>query len=74
MKLKYLISIIFLLFVGFNLFFIYIELKDLKSKINTYNEIELTRLSLLDSQISKLNVLIVDLETLLKKTKVPAIE
>jgi hypothetical protein len=74
MKLKYLILIIFLLFVGFNLFFIYIELKDLKSKINTYNEIELTRLSLLDSQISKLNVLIVDLETLLKKTKVPAIE
>lgn len=70
---KYLIPTILIVFAGLN-FLVYTELKDLKSKINTYNEIELTRLSLLDSQISKLNVLIVDLETLLKKTKVPAIE
>jgi len=70
---KYLIPTILIIFAGFN-FIVYTELKDLKSKINTSNEIELTRLSLLDSQISKMNILIVDLETFLKKTKTPAIE
>lgn len=73
---KYLLLIILIVFAGFN-FLVYTELKDLKSKINTSNEDELTHINLFNSQNSKINVLdtlIKEVETFIKKNKVPAIE
>lgn len=60
--------------MGFSLLYIYIAINDLKGEINTSLEIESERVHMLDVQISKMNVLIGELETFLKKTKIPAIE
>ena len=60
--------------MGFSLLYIYIAINDLKGEINTSLEIESERVHMLDVQISKMNVLIGELETFLKKNKVPIIE
>lgn len=57
-----------------SLFYAFNVVKDLTRQVVTSNEVNVQRLQLLDSQISKMNILIVDLETFIKKNKAPAIE
>ena len=72
MKYYILLLIILCTCVG-GLFYTFKIVNELKKEVQDYGSLDVTRLQLLDTQISKMNVLILDLETFLKKTK-PIIE